>query len=187
VRKFLFILFAPVMFLPSFATSDNNEPSVLPDWINTVFKWYAQNLISESELTGALAYLTGEGIIKISDCRGTALCIKEKVKRIVDGDTLYTDTYKVRISLTDTPELGENGYFAASDFTRNLCPVGSTVIIDQDDLQPYDVYGRLLGKVICDEKILNSELLDIGLATLSTKYCQTSEFSIESWAKKFGC
>jgi micrococcal nuclease len=62
-----------------------------------------------------------------------------------------------------------------------------TAVFDQDDLQPYDVYGRLVGKITCNDKVLNSELLYAGHANILKQYCTTSEFSEESWAKEFGC
>jgi micrococcal nuclease len=60
------------------------------------------------------------------------------------------------------------------------------VMIDQDDQQPYDVYNRLLGKVYCNDKILNSELLLNDHANILTQYCSTSKFAEEKWAKEFG-
>ena len=121
-------------------------------------------------------------------CTGTELCLKEKVLRIVDGDTIYiSGGHEVRLSLTNTPEIYEKGFHEATKFTSDLCPVTSTVIVDQDDQQPYDIYGRLLGKISCQNKILNSELLDTGHASILTQYCSTSEFADESWAKKYGC
>lgn len=126
---------------------------------------------------------------KMSDfpCLGTKLCISGKVDRVVDGDTLYVDGYNVRLSLTNTPERNEPGFSEATEFTKRLCPVGSNAIVDQDDKQPYDVYDRLLGKVYCNGKALNSELLYNGHANISTAYCSTSEFSVEQWAQQFGC
>jgi micrococcal nuclease len=59
--------------------------------------------------------------------------------------------------------------------------------VDQDDLQPYDRYDRLLGKVICNGKILNAELLENNHAWISSQYCSTSEFSGEAWVQKYGC
>jgi endonuclease YncB( thermonuclease family) len=120
-------------------------------------------------------------------CKGKTICDIELVTKIVDGDTLYTKSYKIRLSLTNTPEKGDYGFSEATRFTANLCPVGSSITIDQDDLQPYDRYGRLVGKVFCGEKTLNSELLNNNHANILTSYCNTSEFSNESWAKEFGC
>ena len=118
------------------------------------------------------------------DCAG---CFTDYVTRIIDGDTIYTDTLKIRLSLTNTPEINQAGYSQATQFTENLCPVGSRILVDQDDLQPVDNYGRVLAKVSCGDKVLNSELLYNGYANILTQYCSTSEFSGEAWAQKYGC
>lgn len=120
-------------------------------------------------------------------CRGTALCITDKVTSVVDGDTIYIKNYKIRLSLTNTPETDQAGFYEAKSFTTNLCPIDSIVIVDQDDKQPYDRYGRLLAKVTCSGKILNEELLKSGHATILERFCSESEFASESWATKFGC
>lgn len=123
-----------------------------------------------------------------NQCQGTALCITEKINRIIDGDTIHLeDGHRVRISLTNTPEIYQSGFNEATQFTANLCPVGSTVLVDQDDMQPYDKFNRLLGKVICGDKILNAELLYNSHANILTQYCPRSEFANEQWAIKYGC
>jgi len=91
------------------------------------------------------------------------------------------------LSLTNTPEKNEDGFSKATEFTKRLCPVGSVITIDQDDKQQYDKYGRILGKVYCGDKSLNSELLYNGHANILTQYCSSSEFSNELWAQKYGC
>lgn len=126
-------------------------------------------------------------IIKSQGCKGKALCIVDIVKKIVDGDTLYVKNYKIRLSLTDTPEKNETGFKQATDFTKNLCPVGSIITVDQDDKQKKDQYGRILGKIYCSGKILNAELLYAGHAHISKEFCKKSEFATESWATKYGC
>ena len=68
-----------------------------------------------------------------------------------------------------------------------MCPVGSYITIDQDDVQLYDQYDRLLANVFCNGKSLNSALLNNGHAEISTRYCSISEFSDYPWAQKFGC
>lgn len=121
-------------------------------------------------------------------CLGTGLCITAKISKVVDGDTIYLDTgNKIRLSLTNTPGKNQKGWKEATDFTKNLCKVGSMVKIDQDDKQKTDKYGRTVAKVTCSGKNLNSELLSNDLATISKQYCKKSEFSSEGWAKKYGC
>ncbi len=120
-------------------------------------------------------------------CVGKTLCIADKVKSVVDGDTIYVGTYKIRLSLVNTPETGQKGYSEAKAFTKSLCPTGSEVTVDQDDKQPFDRFQRLVGKVYCSDRLLNYELLSNEYATISKKYCKTSEFSSEGWATKYGC
>ena len=121
------------------------------------------------------------------NCSGIAKCVSETVTQIVDGDTIYTTSYKIRLSLTNTPESNELGFATATTFTSRMCPVGSTILIDQDDRQPYDQYGRLLANVYCGGESLNSALLYNDYANILTQYCSTSEFSSERWAQDFGC
>ena len=80
---------------------------------------------------------------KVSKCSGTALCITDKIIKIIDGDTIYIKNYKIRLSLTNTPEKDQAGFSEATSFTSKLCPVGSTITVDQDDKQKTDAYGKL--------------------------------------------
>lgn len=120
-------------------------------------------------------------------CSGSALCTTDRITKIVDGDTLHTQNHHIRLSLTNTPEKQEPGFSDATLFTGSLCPVGSTITIDQDDKQKTDAYGRMLAKVTCSGKVLNEELLDSGHGVILQQYCKESEFASESWATKFGC
>lgn len=124
---------------------------------------------------------------RTSICSGTALCANDTITKIVDGDTLYTRDYKIRLALVNTPEKNEAGFSSAASFTGSLCPVGSIISIDQDDGQKTDTYGRMVAKITCSGKNLNEELLQNNHATIMEQYCAKSEFASESWAKKFGC
>lgn len=141
---------------------------------------------SISEQKGKIAGFGGE-ISEVYSCSGGAGCYTDFVTRIVDGDTIYTRTLKIRLALTNTPEINQIGYSEATQFTEKLCPVGSMILVDQDDLQKVDNYGRILAKVFCGNKVLNSELLYNGHASILTQYCFSSEFSGENWAKNYGC
>ena len=120
-------------------------------------------------------------------CSGKKSCMIGIVNKIIDGDTLIVKNQKIRLSLTNTPEKNDVNFIKTIDFAKQICPVGSPVIVDQDDKQPVDRYERIVGKVTCSGKILNAELLYGGYAHILKQYCAKSEFANEPWAKKYGC
>ena len=122
-----------------------------------------------------------------TDCTGDALCIKGKVTKIVDGDTLDVGDNRIRLALTSTPELDEFGGLDSKEFVEKACPVGSDVLVDEDDGQIEGSYGRVIGKIYCQGKLLNEEILKEDYGIISTQYCRQSEFGNEEWAKNFGC
>lgn len=104
-----------------------------------------------------------------------------------DGDTLNVDGQSIRLALTSTPEQGQEGYAESSDFTARSCPIGSEALVDEDDGQTEGSYGRLIGVVYCGDTNLNEAILEEGHGTISTYFCDESEFSDEPWAQKNGC
>jgi endonuclease YncB( thermonuclease family) len=121
-------------------------------------------------------------------CTGSASCISGIVTKVVDGDTLdINNNIRIRLSLVNTPERGEPGYSEARAFTASLCPVGSQVLVDEDDDQTRGSYGRMVAKVFCGNAMLNEQLLESGHAAMYERYCSQSEFASEPWARKFGC
>lgn len=121
------------------------------------------------------------------DCLGTAQCFEGTVNKIIDGNSILVGDQSVRFSLSSAPQLKGFGGVDARDFLETLCPVGSTVTVDEDDGQIIGVYGRLVGLVYCDEIILNQEILDANIAYLETRFCDSSEFANTTWAIKHGC
>lgn len=120
-------------------------------------------------------------------CTGTALCVSDIVTKIVDGDTIHTNNYEIRLALVDTPEKGEDGFSKAAMYTARMCPEESQITIDQDDILLEDQDGRIFANVYCNGKSVNSALLYGQQAELSTRYCEISEFEETMWAQKFGC
>ena len=130
-------------------------------------------------------------------CKGAAACFSGNVTKVVDGDTLDVNGIRIRLSLINTPEVGMKNYTEAKDLALKLCPVGSMALVDQDDGQTRGSYGRMIGEVYCNFKAgvenltltknLSEEELKSGLAEILTKYCASSEFAGELWAKKYGC
>lgn len=109
------------------------------------------------------------------------------IKEIVDGDTVKVDGETIRLALVDAPERNEVNFTAAKNFVEKLCPLGSEIIVDEDDVQIEDRYDRVVAVIYCNGKNVNAELLEAGFGKLSEYFCDKSEFGDEDWAKKFGC
>ena len=189
----------------------------IPDWVKNIYLWYGQDKVSENEVLNAIQYLITEGILIIppeqqtqidppslqldagpSDdtiettqssalCSGNARCITGTVTQVTDGDTINVGNQAIRFALAFAPELYENGGNAARKFIEEICPVGSTATVDEDDSQTRGSYGRIVGVIYCNGVNLNEELVDSGLGYLSTGFCDKSEFANDSWAVKHGC
>jgi len=121
------------------------------------------------------------------DCSGNARCITGTVTKIIDGDTIHVDGQSIRFAMASAPELSGYGGVESRNFIQTICPVGSDVIVDEDDGQTEESYGRMIGVIYCNGMNLNAELLDADLGYLEERFCDSSEFAGESWAKKHGC
>ena len=121
------------------------------------------------------------------DCRGTAKCVSGTVTKIVDGDTIHVDEVSVRFALVLAPNLEGYGGKDARDFIQTVCPVGSRVLVDEDDGHVLGEDFRMVGLVTCNDVILNQEVLDANLGNLEVRFCSASEFVNDGWAIKHGC
>jgi len=107
------------------------------------------------------------------------------VTHVADGDTLDINGVRIRLSLVNTPERGQDGFKEAKDFVMSLC-LGKKGELDVDNGQRRgDRFGREIGVVYCDGINLNEKLMDNHLAKILTQYCDVSEFSAENWAKSY--
>ena len=120
-------------------------------------------------------------------CKGTAECITGQVTRVIDGDTVIVNNIHVRFALASAPELTDKGGIEAKNFIESLCLVGSKALVDEDDGQTGGSYGRTVAELYCNNKLVNSALLENNLGTIDKRFCGVSEFSNEDWAKKYGC
>ena len=101
------------------------------------------------------------------------------VNYVVDGDTLDINDNRIRLSLVNTPERGQEGYMEAKKLVQNLC-LNKKGEVDIDDGQRRgDRYGREVGIVYCDGINLNKVLIENNLAVIYSEYCEISEFSNE--------
>ena len=120
-------------------------------------------------------------------CSGSAGCFIGIVTRVVDGDTIHVDGSSIRFTLASTPELNEPGGIGAKQFVERICPVGSTVLVDEDDGQTEGSYGRMIAVIYCNGMNLNEAVIEKGAGYLDSGFCSRSEFSSEAWAQKYGC
>jgi endonuclease YncB( thermonuclease family) len=129
----------------------------------------------------------------IDGCQGQADCFRGKVTDIVDGDTLDISNVRIRLSLVNAPERGDDGYVEAKDFVESVCSIGTEAVVDEDDGQKEGSYDRLIGLVYCgdanmhDKISLNELLLRNGHAAVFEDFCSKSEFSLQNWVQSFGC
>ena len=81
---------------------------------------------------------------------------KEKVTKVVDGDTFFTASRKrpVRLAKVDTPEKGERGYQKATNALRSLIK-GEEVLIDT---VARDTYGRSVANVKIGRNSVNKAM-----------------------------
>jgi micrococcal nuclease len=121
------------------------------------------------------------------DCMGTAKCFSGIVTEIIDGNSILVNDESIRFSLSSAPDLQGFGGIESKNFIETICPVGSTVIVDEDDGRVLGTFGQIIGLVYCNDVILNQELLDANLGHLEERFCDSSEFEVTTWAQKHGC
>lgn len=210
-RVLLFSIIA-IAIVSISVTTISAQSSEIPSWIKMTALWWGQDQISDADFLAAMQFLIKEGILVIPEetqsqidppsleldagpsddtvesvtCHGDARCITGTVTEVIDGDTIKVDGQSIRFALVDAPKIKYDGG-QSLQFVEQLCPVGSTVTVDQDDQQLQDKYGRILGVVYCNDLNLNKELLDSGLGDLYSAFCDQSEFSTHAWAVKHGC
>lgn len=122
-------------------------------------------------------------------CYGSAACFVGTVTSIIDGDTIIVDGQSIRFSLVDTPEKKQPGFDEARDFIEEICPVGSTVLVDEDDQQTAGSYDRMVAVVYCHDTNLNlnEAVLYYSYGWITIQYCTKSEFGTHNWALAYGC
>ncbi len=205
-----FLITKKIIIIPPTASGESTTDEI-PSWIKTNARWWADGVIEDKVFIEGIEFLIKKGIISIpiqqtdsasldtstasSDdssetqetlCSGNAGCFTGVVTSVIDGDTIKVDGQSIRFALVDAPKIKYDGG-KSRNFIEQICPVGSTVVVDQDDEQIEDKYGRMLGVIYCNDLNLNKELLDSGLGDLYSAFCDQSEFSTHSWALKHGC
>ncbi len=86
-----------------------------------------------------------------------------QVQRIIDGDTLdLTTEQRVRLKGINTPESSMPFYQEAKTLLQSLAQNKSVQIQNYGT----DKYGRILAHIFINEKNINAQILQQGLATL---------------------
>ena len=110
-----------------------------------------------------------------------AECYEGTITKIIDGDTIKTNTNDtIRFSLVSVPELSEEGGMEAKEFIENICPVGSKIIVDEDNGQQKS-FDKKMAQVHCNEKSLNAALIENNYGIIDKQFCYDTEFIDESW------
>src|SRR5439155_13191078 len=66
------------------------------------------------------------------ECRGTAACFTDTVTHIVDGDTLDVGSTRIRLTLVNSPDVGQPGYSEGEEFTNQTRLVGRHAVVCED-------------------------------------------------------
>jgi micrococcal nuclease len=84
---------------------------------------------------------------------GTGMARKERVTRVIDGDTFETASRKrpVRLAGVDTPEKAQPGYREAKEALARL--IGGEIVAI--DTKARDVYGRSVANVKVGRRSVN--------------------------------
>lgn len=114
---------------------------------------------------GFLAYyyprLTGEAV---NDNNNNIEYQREDVfvNRVIDGDTIETSNGTIRLLGINTPEKKMPYYAEARDFLKQIENKSVEILRDKEDIDKYD---RKLRYVFYENRLLNIEILENGLAT----------------------
>ena len=114
---------------------------------------------------------TQKYILQEKQCTGNARCISGYVTRVIDGDTIVVGDKSIRFALVNTPEWGDYDYTQAQYYIETICPIGSKVLVDEDDGQTQGSFGRIIAKIYCNELNLNEEILEVGHAEILPHGC----------------
>ena len=188
-----------LLLVNGFEVKDKDANKV-PVWIKNNAQWWSENKITDSDFLQGIEFLVSNKIIAVQtesdqviptgpgltqdECSGNARCFSGKVTQVIDGDTIRINEHSIRFALSSAPELGQTNGEKAREFIGDICPVGSEALVDEDDNQTEGSYGRIIAVIYCNDRNLNSELLDANLGHIATEFCSKSEFASSFWAQK---
>jgi micrococcal nuclease len=108
------------------------------------------------------------------------------VNRIIDGDTLECDKFKIRLCGADAPEKSQPYGNAATTKLTQIALNRSVRLVAKST----DIYGRILAEVWINNRFINAELIRSGLAyiygTCPTQKQVLGEAQKSAITNKFG-
>ena len=116
-------------------------------------------------------------------------CFTGIMTKTIDGDLIQVNG-RISLALISAPELDEQGGIEAQKLIEFICPEGSEVLVDQDDLRPLEGIGGTSipsAVVYCNGMNLNEKLIELPHVELRSTLCNNSEFADEPWARDNGC
>ena len=84
------------------------------------------------------------------------------VNRVIDGDTIVCDNQTIRLLGINTPEKKMPYYKEAKDYLQEIENKSVEILRDKEDI---DKYNRKLRYIFYENRLLNVEILQEGLAT----------------------
>jgi micrococcal nuclease len=110
------------------------------------------------------------------------VCYETTLLEVIDGDTIRNSNDElIQFSLVSAPELDKKEGENSKVFLEVICPIGSKIIIDEDDGQLQGSYDKTVAQVYCNRMSMNAEMIYNNHAAIDTSSCGISEFTFELW------
>lgn len=137
-------------------------------------------------------------LILTSFAYSASMSITGQVVAVHDGDTITVltpvrESHRVRLAQIDAPEKGQD-FGAAAKRALSELVFGKTIVVE---IETFDRYGRVVGRVLVDGKDINLEQVKAGMAWVYRQYAhdhayfQAEEAARERkaglWAKPNPC
>ncbi|MFQ6128145.1 MAG: lamin tail domain-containing protein [Thermoplasmata archaeon] len=140
--------------------------------------WAVLVVLVIASAIGLYALATQIGDTDPSPNDGSGESITYSVIRVLDGDTIEIEDYRVRLIGIDAPESGEPFYYECKSKLSEL--IGNNDVRLEEDIEDTDHYGRLLRYVWVDSLHVNMEMVRTGWAEAypyppNTKYASQFE------------
>ena len=122
-------------------------------------------------------------------CAGAARCLRATITSVASADAvMLSGGMSVRLALVSVPAPLEAGGEQARRLVASICPVGTQLVVDEDDLgasaSSATFRGRIVAEAYCNGGTVSIQdvLVASGLGTVDRAQCQASEFASRPWA-----